>query len=157
RLEAGHTLWQLASILSSTRRRDEAEKTLREALELFKALATDFPKERYYRQETAFSYRLLCDIFTGAGRLREEVDYLQRAAEIYANLVAEEPNSDFYRGESSLVYARLAQHYARLSQWDKAAAQYAKAVLLARPLRDDAFAYACLFLIRGDSEGYNRS
>jgi tetratricopeptide (TPR) repeat protein len=42
-----------------------------------------------------------------------------------------------------------------LSQWDKAATEYAKADLLARPLGDDAFAYACLFLIRGDREGYN--
>jgi tetratricopeptide (TPR) repeat protein len=155
RVEAGHTLWQLASILSSTRRRDEAEKTLREALTLFKALAADYPRERYYRQETAFSYRLLCDIFAGAGRVREEADYLQRAAEIYATLLAEEPNSDFYRGELSIVSGRLAHHFIRLSQWDKAAAQYAKADLLGRPLRDDAFAYACLFLIRGDSEGYN--
>jgi tetratricopeptide (TPR) repeat protein len=49
-----------------------------------------------------------------------------------------------------------ARHCILLSQWDKAAAAYAKADLLARPLNDDAFAYACLFLIRGDSEGYNR-
>jgi eukaryotic-like serine/threonine-protein kinase len=156
RVDAGHTLWQLASILSSTGRRDEAETTLREALTLFKGLAADYPRERHYRQETAFSYRLLCDNCAGAGRAREEADYLQRAAEIYATLLAEEPNSDFYRGELSVVYARFAHHFIRLSQWDKAAAQYAKADLLARPLRDDAFAYACLHLIRGDSEGYNR-
>ena len=49
-----------------------------------------------------------------------------------------------------------AHYYIGLSQWDKAAAEYAKADLLAQPLLDDAFAYACLFLIRGDSEGYNR-
>src|SRR5262249_25493113 len=42
------------------------------------------------------------------------------------------------------------------SQWDQAAAAYAKADLLGRPLNDDAFAYACLFLIRGDTAGYNR-
>ena len=44
----------------------------------------------------------------------------------------------------------------RRSQWDKAAAEYAKADLLARPLREDAFAYACLFLIRGYSDGFNQ-
>jgi tetratricopeptide (TPR) repeat protein len=47
-----------------------------------------------------------------------------------------------------------ARDYIGLSQWDKAAAEYAKADLWARPLRDDDFACACLFLIRGDSEGY---
>jgi tetratricopeptide (TPR) repeat protein len=49
-----------------------------------------------------------------------------------------------------------ASYYVRLSQWDKAAAEYAKADLRAGPLREDAFNYACLFLIRGDNEGYNR-
>jgi len=48
------------------------------------------------------------------------------------------------------------RHYILLSQWDKAAAEYAKADLLTRPLRDDALGYAYLFLIRGDCEGYNR-
>jgi tetratricopeptide (TPR) repeat protein len=49
-----------------------------------------------------------------------------------------------------------ASYYIRVSQWDKAAAEYAKADPRARPLQDHAFAYACLYLIRGDSEGYNR-
>ena len=49
-----------------------------------------------------------------------------------------------------------ARYFVRLSQWDKAAAAYAKADLLSRPMDDNAFAYACLFLIRGDSEGYER-
>jgi serine/threonine protein kinase/WD40 repeat protein len=49
-----------------------------------------------------------------------------------------------------------ARSYIALSQWDKAAATYAKADLRVRPLPDDAFGYACLFLIRGDDEGYKR-
>jgi serine/threonine protein kinase/WD40 repeat protein len=54
--------------------------------------------------------------------------------------------------------SRLAQarSYIALSQWDKAAATYAKADLWARPLPDDAFGYAGLFLIQGEDEGYNR-
>jgi len=61
-------------------------------------------------------------------------------------LEAEQANDALYR----------AGYYVQLSQWDKAAAEYAKADLWAQPLREDAFTYACLFLIRGDSEGYNR-
>jgi thiol-disulfide isomerase/thioredoxin len=49
-----------------------------------------------------------------------------------------------------------AQYQIRLSQWDKAAAEYADADLLSRPPRDDALAYASLLLLRGDNEGYNR-
>jgi tetratricopeptide (TPR) repeat protein len=57
--------------------------------------------------------------------------------------------------DPELVLAQ-ARDYILLSQWDKAAAEYAKTDLSARPLNDDAFAYACLFLIRGDGEGYDR-
>jgi tetratricopeptide (TPR) repeat protein len=49
-----------------------------------------------------------------------------------------------------------ARYYICRSQWDKAAAEYAKADLWKRPPNDDAFAHACLFLIRGDSKGYTR-
>jgi len=57
-------------------------------------------------------------------------------------------------GEVADEYAALAGYYIRLSQWDKAAAEYAKTDW-SRPLGDDPSAYSCLFLIRGDSEGYN--
>jgi serine/threonine protein kinase/Flp pilus assembly protein TadD len=53
------------------------------------------------------------------------------------------------------VILAKARNYISLSQWDKAAAEYAK-VDWSRPLEDDTFAYACLFLIRGDTEGYIR-
>jgi tetratricopeptide (TPR) repeat protein len=60
-----------------------------------------------------------------------------------------------------LVYAETkapplvrARCYILLSQWDKAAAEFAQ-VDWSRPLDDNASAFACLFLIRGDREGYN--
>jgi serine/threonine protein kinase len=53
------------------------------------------------------------------------------------------------------VMLAKARYYISLSQWDKAFAEYAQADW-SRPLEDDAFSYACLFLIRGDNEGYNR-
>jgi tetratricopeptide (TPR) repeat protein len=63
---------------------------------------------------------------------------------------------DFRKLLADLPPVARAHYYILRSQWDKAAAAYAKADLLARPLNDDAFGYACLFLIRGDSEGYKR-
>jgi tetratricopeptide (TPR) repeat protein/serine/threonine protein kinase len=62
---------------------------------------------------------------------------------------------DFRKLLADLPPLAKARYYILRSQWDKAAAVYAKADLLARPLKDDAFACACLLLIRGDSEGYN--
>jgi serine/threonine protein kinase len=51
--------------------------------------------------------------------------------------------------------ARVRYHI-RLSEWDKAAAAYAEVDLWSRPVDENAFACACLFLLRGDSDGYNR-
>jgi tetratricopeptide (TPR) repeat protein len=64
--------------------------------------------------------------------------------------------ADFRKLLADIPPVVMAHSYILRSQWNKAAAAYAKADPLARPLRDDAFAYAALFLIRGDSEGYNR-
>ena len=77
-----------------------------------------------------------------------------------ANLDPLRDREDFHKLlaniEAKATPVGLARSYILLSQWDRAAAEYAKADLLARPWEDDAFAYACLFLIRGDDEGYNR-
>jgi WD40 repeat protein/tetratricopeptide (TPR) repeat protein len=57
--------------------------------------------------------------------------------------------------EVAELNAALAYYYIHLDQWDKAAAQFAQADW-SRPLGGYAFTYACLFLIRGDREGYTR-
>jgi tetratricopeptide (TPR) repeat protein len=54
------------------------------------------------------------------------------------------------------VLLAQASYYVRMSQWDDAAAEYAKTDLRVRPLGGDAFGNAALFLIRGDGEGYSR-
>src|SRR5262249_21786370 len=67
RVELGHSLWLLSArsiysdtgILSSSGRFEEAEDIARAALMVFESLAADYPKERLYRQETAFSLRQL--------------------------------------------------------------------------------------------------
>jgi len=57
--------------------------------------------------------------------------------------------------KGSDLYIAAGRYHARLSQWDKAAADFARADW-SRPLGDDTFEYACLFLIRGDAEGYRK-
>jgi WD40 repeat protein/tetratricopeptide (TPR) repeat protein len=57
--------------------------------------------------------------------------------------------------EVAEAQAALSRYYLRQSQWDKAAAEYARADW-SRPLGGEAIAYAGLFLMRGDSEGYSR-
>jgi eukaryotic-like serine/threonine-protein kinase len=53
------------------------------------------------------------------------------------------------------LWIAAGRYQVQLSQWDKAAAAYARADWN-RPLGDDAFEQACLFLIRGDIEGYRK-
>jgi tetratricopeptide (TPR) repeat protein len=48
-----------------------------------------------------------------------------------------------------------ASNYVRLSQWVNTAGDSAH-IDWSRPQRDDAFIYACLLLIRGDNEAYDR-
>jgi tetratricopeptide (TPR) repeat protein len=102
RLELGHTLWLLgqandSGILFSTGRPKEAEQTAREALRVFEALAAEYPKKRFYRQETAFSHGLLSSIFANTGRPGLAVASRRQSVALYAGLVAEVPNSSFYR------------------------------------------------------------
>jgi hypothetical protein len=58
--------------------------------------------------------------------------------------------------EAKALPVDKARYYILLSQWDPAAAEYAKADLVASPLTSDACGYACLLVIRGDREGYDR-
>jgi WD40 repeat protein/tetratricopeptide (TPR) repeat protein len=74
---------------------------------------------------------------------------LAEAIQDYTAAVRLQPDNGYWR-------LHLGMAYASFGQWDKAAAEYAKTDLLAGPLSEATFDYACLFLIRGDSEGYNR-
>jgi serine/threonine protein kinase/tetratricopeptide (TPR) repeat protein len=68
------------------------------------------------------------------------------------------PREDFQKLIARLnppVLAR-ARYHIRLSEWEKAAVAYAEADLWSRPLDENAFACACMFLLRGDTDGYNR-
>jgi serine/threonine protein kinase/tetratricopeptide (TPR) repeat protein len=98
-----------------------------------------------------------------ADRAMERLNQAVKAGYVDLAHIKKDANLDplRQREEFQNLVARLdallqARSYIRLSQWDKAAAEYAKAELLAQPLGDDAFAYACLFLIRGDGESYRR-
>jgi serine/threonine protein kinase/tetratricopeptide (TPR) repeat protein len=88
----------------------------------------------------------------GLGEALEDQGDLHGAVAAYQKAIALKPDY----AEDLRLAGVPARYYVRRSQWDKAAAEYAKADLWARPLNDDAFVYACLFLIRGDTEGYNR-
>jgi tetratricopeptide (TPR) repeat protein len=149
-----HTGW----LLSSSGRPSEAEKAHRQALALYEKLAqvkSKSERSRRHRQELAWTHHWLGHLLANRNRPQEAEKAFRQAIALEEELDTDFPNqghSGWIAGECG----NLATLFIRLSQWDKAAAAYAKVDLLARPPREDAFAYACLLLIRGDSEGYNR-
>ena len=88
--------------------------------------------------------------FSDASLMHQDADLdLLREREDFPKLLADV--------ESKVPPVDLAQSYIRRSQWDMAAIAYEKVDLWPRPLREDVvFARASLYLIQGDSEGYNR-
>jgi tetratricopeptide (TPR) repeat protein len=109
----------------------------------------------------ALGFRVVCEV-DGAGAVRHVPatplnPALQPAPgkpEPNLNKLTREPLAKPPPTRAAVV--AQARDYILLTQWDKAAAQYAKVDLLARPLVEEAYAYAALFLIRGDSAGYSR-
>ncbi|MGH7134424.1 MAG: hypothetical protein ACREHD_01710, partial [Pirellulales bacterium] len=102
------------------------------------------------RPEAALSHANLAVALAKHGELDATRDALTMAAALRGG-AAPERNGP----QTKPPGTGRASDYVCLSQWDKAAAEFAKTVW-SRPLRDDAFAYACLLLIREDSEGYQR-
>lgn len=111
RTELGHGLWSMARVLALAMKHAEAETTLREALAVFESLAAGHPHECFYRQESAFTLRLLSDASRAAGRSDEARDRRRRAADLYAAVAAEDPHSSFYRMELAFTYTELGWLY----------------------------------------------
>jgi WD40 repeat protein/serine/threonine protein kinase len=113
------------------------------------------------------------------GRVFVKLEKWDRVAADFAKGIALFPETQSVADQRSQICAELAQwdkamnmavklmprgsdlwiaagrHHVRLSHWDQAAADYARADWN-RALGDDAFEYACLFLIRGDVDGYRK-
>jgi serine/threonine protein kinase/tetratricopeptide (TPR) repeat protein len=102
RVELGHCLWELGQIMSSDQQHDKAEKTLREAVRLFEALAAKYPNEPFYRQEVGYSHRGLGDILRTAGLNRQASESYKKAALAYKSLATQAPGNAFYRYEMGL-------------------------------------------------------
>lgn len=158
RAELGRIHNHIGWLLASSGRLSEAEKAHRQALDLYEKLAQVRSKpelNRRHRQELAWTHEWLGHVQTNSNRPQEAEKAFRQVIALEEELNTEFPNQG-HLGVIAGEYCNLARLFIRLSQWDKAAAEYAKAELYTRPLREDAFAYACLFLLRGDREGYNR-
>ena len=166
----------LVNLLKADGRMQDVVNVYRRAIDFYSKLVTDVPDEPAFRitladfyGKAADAYGKSADLLWEAGQISESEQPARNAVEVLEKLAADYPRNSNYQLELGQSRTRLATiqssthamasaralGHIRLSQWDKAAAEYAKAGLLGQPLREDDFAYACLFLIRGSSEGYN--
>jgi tetratricopeptide (TPR) repeat protein len=125
------TLHGFGAFLTRRKRPEEASQAYRQACSIYEKLAAQFPYVSSYR-DTLDAWML---------RLLEGIGSSSDAKKLAIPL----DTPGLARG----------RYYVRLSQWDKAVADYSQ-LDWSRPLHDDAFEYACLFLVRGDQEGYEK-
>ena len=149
----------LVNVLKADGRVPDALKVYRRAIDFHARLVTNVPDEPAFRVALADAYAKVADVLREAGQISESEEPARKAIEICEKLAADIPRNSSYQLEVGQIRRRLATARAlihiRLSQWDKAATEYAKIDLLTKPLPEDAYAYACLFLIRGNSDGYD--
>jgi WD40 repeat protein/Flp pilus assembly protein TadD len=134
RMRLGHTLWELADQSDAAGRHDEAEVTLRRALDVFDKLAADFPATPLYRAEQGTNrLRLGWQIF----RPHEAEEQFRHALAIFKPLAAEHPQNHGYLISLSYSYEGLAlrlQQQGKVAdsagEWDNATAEWTKMIAM---------------------------
>ncbi len=136
------TLHNLGFFREKRNRPEEAEELYRRALAIKEGLVTECPEvPEYWRLFLSTSHRLSA-LLTESGRLDE-------AEKLYSKAVDLRPD------EADPLVAR-GDWYARRGQWEKAAADFAKAVELAPEDHWNWYRLAPVRLQIGDVEGYRR-
>lgn len=128
---------------------EQAERNAQQALDEAKAKATALVAEQKAREDETRARQQAITLLRN-----ETLDMVDKQFGSGTKLTADDQAFLQDLAAQTLVLAR-ARNYVNLSQWDKASAEYAR-IAWSKPLADDAFTYASLFLIRGDSEGYHR-
>jgi len=108
-MNLGHLLWQQGDLSLQRNEFTKAAQVYDQAALTFKQLQSRFPENRHYRQEEAFSLRLLSDASQRMGRLAEAEANLRTACDIYRQLAKELPNSTFYAQEVTFTRGRVAE------------------------------------------------
>ncbi len=113
--------FQHALLLKKLKRSTAAEQAYRRTVELFDKLVNDFPTLPGYRQTAVHRRHHLAQFLAEAGRVQEAQQVYDDAAAILEKLAG---------AERSQALKMRGNFYATLSEWDKAAADFAKAIEL---------------------------
>jgi tetratricopeptide (TPR) repeat protein len=107
RAALGHSLWALAGALFAVERKDEAEQTLHRAVEVFDALAADFPKNFFYRQEHGFANWQVGWMMNQLGRPLDAEEPFRRALAVHRQLAQDAPKIGEYQLRLGRSYGEL--------------------------------------------------
>jgi len=108
-----------AAALLQTSQKEEAEKELRQALDIWEKLRIDRPYVREYSHEAAHALLTIGQIRDGAGDVKAAEQYYRRALAAFARLAEEYPAEAWYRGHvaySHLLLANLLKETSRIQE-----------------------------------------
>jgi tetratricopeptide (TPR) repeat protein len=94
----------------------EAQQTWRQAVELLRKLATEFPADPAYRQDLARGYLNLGELGMDTGRYKEAKSPLRTAVALLEKLVTEYPDRPAYRRDLARGYTRLGEFLERTNR-----------------------------------------
>jgi serine/threonine protein kinase len=120
RADLGHWLWQIGDAQLSAAKNDGARKAYERALKYFEDLANDYPLERYFQQEIAFSHRKLSDVHAANGQLPQATADLRQAIQIYEGLITEAPETFYYKHEAQQTCIQLANRLKNAKETEQA-------------------------------------
>jgi serine/threonine protein kinase/tetratricopeptide (TPR) repeat protein len=110
-------LGQVLAMLNGPGGHEEAEKLMRRTLELYKALATEYPGNVGYRGELAWTYHELNHyVVRHGGRRREAVENQQQVVEILRKRALDSPDNFGYRQALGDNYLELGDRLSEAGQ-----------------------------------------
>jgi serine/threonine protein kinase len=129
-LEIGHDQWHLASALNGKAQRELAQRALQDSVAVFERAAEDSPQNPIFRQEQAFSHRLLANLAVALGNVDDAERHYRSSATLYAGLKSGAPQNAFYRQEEAYTIWLLAQILDHSGRPESAFAEFRKALSL---------------------------
>ncbi len=124
----GHNEWEKAKMLRQNGQSQQAEKVLRDSLEVFEKGALEYPAEAIFRQEQGMSLRLLGDLLAELGRSDEAEREYRAAIALYSGLRTTVPSNAFYWQEEAYTIWSLAGILQAAGRLDMAEAEYRKTI-----------------------------
>jgi tetratricopeptide (TPR) repeat protein/predicted Ser/Thr protein kinase len=114
--------FDLAALLQGAGELKKAEADSRRAIAIWEKLAADFPAKHEYLQHAAHAHHhQLGNLLNATGRPQEAAELYLKVAPLWEKLVAQFPHVLDYR-------LNLAQAHGLSGHWDKAVAEYSKAL-----------------------------